>query len=36
MPPRLTLQPLDESFERALVIVAHPDDIEYGTAAAVD
>ena len=36
MPPRLTLQALDESFERALVIVAHPDDIEYGTAAAVD
>ena len=36
MPPRLDLQPVDESFERALVVVAHPDDIEYGTAAAVD
>ncbi len=36
MPPRLTLEPLDESFERVLVVVAHPDDIEYGTAAAVD
>jgi LmbE family N-acetylglucosaminyl deacetylase len=28
-------QPLPETWERALVIVAHPDDIEYGTAAAV-
>lgn len=36
MPPRLTLEPLDESFDRVLVVVAHPDDIEYGTAAAVD
>jgi LmbE family N-acetylglucosaminyl deacetylase len=36
MPPSLTLAPVDESFERALVVVAHPDDIEYGTAAAVD
>jgi LmbE family N-acetylglucosaminyl deacetylase len=28
-------QPLPEEWERALIIVAHPDDIEYGTAAAV-
>lgn len=31
------LVPIDEStFERVMCIVAHPDDIEYGTAAAVD
>jgi len=31
------LQPLDEStFETVLCVVAHPDDLEYGTAAAVD
>ncbi|HEX6056148.1 MAG TPA: PIG-L deacetylase family protein, partial [Intrasporangium sp.] len=31
------LQPLDEStFERVLCVAAHPDDLEYGTAAAVD
>lgn len=29
------LEPLDEAFERALVIAAHPDDIEYGLAMAV-
>jgi LmbE family N-acetylglucosaminyl deacetylase len=29
------LQELDETFERVLCVVAHPDDIEYGTAAAV-
>ena len=29
------LEPLDENWERALCIVAHPDDIEYGCAAAV-
>lgn len=29
------LQPLDESWTSALAIVAHPDDLEYGTAAAV-
>src|ERR1700754_2199423 len=29
------LEPLDESWERALCIVAHPDDMEFGTAAAV-
>src|SRR3954470_2586919 len=28
-------QTLDESWERALCIVAHPDDMEFGTAAAV-
>src|SRR5205085_1076955 len=28
-------EPLPEDWQRALVIVAHPDDIEYGTAAAV-
>lgn len=30
-----SLQLLDESFSRVLAIVAHPDDLEYGTAAAV-
>ncbi len=36
-PPHLALEPLDEStFERVLCVAAHPDDIEYGTAAAVD
>ncbi|MCD9197396.1 PIG-L deacetylase family protein [Aeromicrobium wangtongii] len=29
------LEPVDESWERALVVVAHPDDVEFGTAAAV-
>jgi LmbE family N-acetylglucosaminyl deacetylase len=29
------LQPLDETWERALCIVAHPDDMEFGAAAAV-
>jgi LmbE family N-acetylglucosaminyl deacetylase len=29
------LQPLDETWERALVVVAHPDDMEFGAAAAV-
>ncbi|MDQ1680007.1 MAG: hypothetical protein QOI42_866 [Frankiaceae bacterium] len=29
------LEPLDESWERALVVVAHPDDMEYGAASAV-
>ncbi|MDP3893926.1 PIG-L deacetylase family protein [Nocardioides sp.] len=29
------LEPLDESWERALAIVAHPDDMEFGAAAAV-
>lgn len=29
------LKPLPEDWERALVIVAHPDDVEYGAAAAI-
>ena len=29
------LEPLDETWERALCIVAHPDDMEFGAAAAV-
>ncbi|MGI8458684.1 MAG: PIG-L deacetylase family protein [Propionibacteriaceae bacterium] len=29
------LQPLDESWERALCVVAHPDDLEFGAAAAI-
>jgi LmbE family N-acetylglucosaminyl deacetylase len=29
------IEPLDESWERALCIVAHPDDMEFGAAAAV-
>jgi LmbE family N-acetylglucosaminyl deacetylase len=29
------LQPLNEDWERALAIVAHPDDLEYGAASAV-
>ena len=29
------LQPLDEDWQTALVVVAHPDDIEYGAASAV-
>jgi LmbE family N-acetylglucosaminyl deacetylase len=29
------LEPLDESWQRALAIVAHPDDMEFGAAAAV-
>ena len=29
------LQPLDETWERALCVVAHPDDLEFGAAAAV-
>jgi LmbE family N-acetylglucosaminyl deacetylase len=35
MPAPSPLEPLDESWERALVVVAHPDDMEYGGAAAV-
>ncbi len=30
------LEPLEESFGSVLCVAAHPDDIEYGTAAAVD
>jgi LmbE family N-acetylglucosaminyl deacetylase len=33
MPPPLT--PVDESWERALAVVAHLDDLEFGTAAAI-
>jgi LmbE family N-acetylglucosaminyl deacetylase len=33
--PATTLPPLDASVERVLVVVAHPDDAEYGTSAAV-
>jgi LmbE family N-acetylglucosaminyl deacetylase len=29
------LEPVDESWERGLVVVAHPDDVEFGAAAAV-
>ena len=29
------LQPVDESWQRALAVVAHPDDLEFGAAAAV-
>ena len=29
------LEPVDESWERALCVVAHPDDLEFGAAAAV-
>ncbi len=36
MPPRAPdLEPVDESWHRALCVVAHPDDLEFGTAAAV-
>ncbi len=34
--PRPGLTALQDDVERVLVVVAHPDDIEYGTAAAVD
>ncbi|MEJ7742032.1 MAG: PIG-L deacetylase family protein [Nocardioidaceae bacterium] len=30
-----TLTPLDESWDRALCVVAHPDDLEFGAAAAI-
>ncbi|MBA2282652.1 MAG: PIG-L family deacetylase, partial [Acidimicrobiia bacterium] len=33
--PAEPLEPLPEDWERALVVVAHPDDTEYGAAAAV-
>src|SRR5450759_4974988 len=29
------LTPVDEEWERALAVVAHPDDLEYGAASAV-
>ncbi len=31
----MTLQPMQEDWERAVAVVAHPDDLEYGAAAAV-
>jgi LmbE family N-acetylglucosaminyl deacetylase len=31
-----TLEPLEDTFSSVLCVVAHPDDIEYGTAAAVN
>jgi LmbE family N-acetylglucosaminyl deacetylase len=34
VPPEL-LPPLPEEFDRVLCVVAHPDDVEYGTSAAV-
>jgi LmbE family N-acetylglucosaminyl deacetylase len=33
--PQSPLHPLPEDWSRALVVVAHPDDIEYGAAAAI-
>jgi LmbE family N-acetylglucosaminyl deacetylase len=33
--PPAPLQPLDEEWDRALCVVAHPDDLEFGCAAAV-
>ena len=29
------LQPLDEDWQTALAVVAHPDDLEYGAASAI-
>ncbi len=29
------LQPIDENWQRGLAIVAHPDDLEFGAAAAI-
>lgn len=31
----MSLEPLDENWDRALVVVAHPDDMEYGGAAVI-
>ena len=31
----LPLEPVDESWSTALVVVAHPDDVEFGAAAAI-
>lgn len=30
-----TLEPVDEAWDRALAVVAHPDDLEYGAASAI-
>ena len=35
MPEQDKLQPLPEDWQTALAVVAHPDDLEYGTASAV-
>lgn len=35
MADTLALQPLEEDWERALAVVAHPDDMEFGAAAAI-
>jgi LmbE family N-acetylglucosaminyl deacetylase len=35
MEDNVLLEPLDEDWDRALVVVAHPDDMEYGGAAAI-
>jgi LmbE family N-acetylglucosaminyl deacetylase len=35
-PQQQSLPPFDESWSRALCVAAHPDDLEYGLAAAVD
>jgi LmbE family N-acetylglucosaminyl deacetylase len=32
---RMTLQPVPEDWDRCLAVVAHPDDLEYGAAAAI-
>ena len=34
-PPLSPLTPLDESWSRGLAVVAHPDDLEFGAAAAI-
>ena len=36
MTDRIQLAEFDEDFSTVLCVAAHPDDIEYGTAAAVD
>ncbi|GAU65243.1 Mce family protein [Streptomyces sp. NBRC 110611] len=33
--PPLPLSPMPEDWQRALAVVAHPDDLEYGAAAAI-
>lgn len=35
-PAPKALEPLEENFQTVMVVVAHPDDIEYGLSAAVD
>ena len=31
----MTLEPIPETWTRALAVVAHPDDLEYGAASAI-